>query len=194
MCVIVGLGNPGNAYTDSRHNIGFMVLGAFAEQYNLPSFVKSSRYASLCTEGAVAGESVSILLPITFMNASGIAVSKYLKERGKIENLIVVHDDVDLPLGEMKISCDRGAGGHNGVQSIIDTLKTRNFTRLRVGVAEKDVYGVVKRPRGDELSSFVLGTFTTRESALLPAVCAKASDALVLILTKGTTHAMQAIN
>lgn len=194
MITIVGLGNPGSEYCDTRHNVGWMMLSTFVEKQGLPSFIQSSRYAGLLSEGLFEGVQVGVLLPTTFMNHSGTSVAKYLKETKTLETLIVVHDDIDLPLGDVRVSYDRGSGGHNGVQSIIDTLTTKRFARVRVGIAQKNFFGAVKRPKGDALSNFVLGEFTKAESALLPLVGTKVEDALRLIIACGVTHAMQEVN
>jgi peptidyl-tRNA hydrolase, PTH1 family len=194
MFTVVGLGNPGDEYRDTRHNVGFAVLGAFVAENRLPSFVQSSRYAGLISEGVFNGADVGILLPTGFMNNSGVSVAKYIKEHESSEQLIVVHDDVDLPFGEVRVSFDRGAGGHNGVQSIINTCITKRFVRVRVGVARKNIFGIIGRPRGDALSSFVLGKFTKSESAHLPEISTKVTTALTLIVTKGVEHAMQECN
>lgn len=194
MITVVGLGNPGSEYRDTRHNIGWMVLSALIEQHALSACVQSSRYTALVSEGVIDGIPVSVLLPTGYMNNSGVSVARYLKERGDINHFIVVHDDVDILFGDIRISYDRGAGGHNGVQSIINTCATKQFARIRVGVAQKNIFGVVRRPTGENLSSFVLAKFKKDESEALSAVFAKVDVALRLILTKGVEQAMQEVN
>ncbi len=194
MITIVGLGNPGSEYRDTRHNVGWMVLSALIEQYGLPACVQSSRYTALISEGVIEGIPVSVLLPTGYMNNSGVSVARYLKEKGDTNQFIVVHDDVDLLFGDIRISYDRGAGGHNGVQSIINTCATKQFARIRVGVAQKNIFGVVRRPTGEDLSSFVLEKFKKNEVEALSAVFAKVDTALRLILTKGVEQAMQECN
>lgn len=194
MITIVGLGNPGSEYRDTRHNVGWMVLSVLIEQYGLSACVQSSRYTALISEGVIEGIPVSVLLPTGYMNNSGVSVARYLKEKGDTNQFIVVHDDVDLLFGDIRISYDRGAGGHNGVQSIINTCATKQFARIRVGVAQKNIFGVVRRPIGEDLSSFVLAKFKKNEVEALPAVFAKVDIALRLILTKGVEQAMQECN
>lgn len=196
MYTIVGLGNPGNEYVDTRHNVGWAVLSMFAEKNSFPTFERSSRYSCLIAEGTFEGEYVTILLPTTFMNKSGQSLARYFKDfnRENIDKLIVVHDDVDLLFGTVRVSYDRGAGGHNGIQSIIDTMTTKRFIRIRVGIARKNFFGAVERPRGEALSTFVLGKFTKSEREQLPAIQAKVDEALLLIIGKSVEHAMQEIN
>jgi len=161
---------------------------------SLPSLSKSAKFSGLVSEGVLSTVSVGILFPTTFMNNSGTAVAKYLAERGAREQLVVVHDDVDLPIGEVRISYDRGAGGHNGVQSIIDAIGGKNFTRIRIGVAQKGFFGGIKRPKGEALADFVLGTFTRNEEKQLSEVGHTVQRALELLLTRGHQVAMQEIH
>ena len=194
MFAIVGLGNPGEEYENTRHNVGWIILRGIIEQQSLPSLSKSAKYAGQLSEGILHGTDIAILLPTTFMNNSGASVAKYVREHNAQESLIVVHDDVDLPLGEIKISYDRGAGGHNGVKSIIETLKTQKFIRIRIGVAKKGFFGGVKRPSGDKLADFVLKAFSTSEEKLIPDIVEKVDTALTHILKEGVMYAMQENN
>ena len=194
MFTIVGLGNPGEEYENTRHNVGWTVLNAIVERQSLPSFSKSSQYSGQLSEGLFAGIEVGVLLPTTFMNNSGTAVSKYIKDKSSVENLIAVHDDVDLPFGEVRISHDRGAGRHNGIKSIIDALNSKTFVRIRIGVAQKGFFGGIKRPTGEKLSNFVLGKFKGSELKKLDDVIERVGKALEIILTKGYRFAMQEVN
>ncbi len=134
MHYIVGLGNPGEKYKNTRHNIGWTVLDYFIENEGLPGLVDSAKYAGSMSTGVVNGQEVTILYPNTFMNKSGSAVRK-LVPKEEAEKLVVVYDDVDLPVGDIKVSVGRGAGGHNGVASIIESLGSKDFVRVRVGIA-----------------------------------------------------------
>ncbi len=194
MFCIVGLGNPGTEYENTRHNIGWIILNDIATRHSFPSFLKSSQYAGLLSEGTIFNTGVGILLPTTFMNNSGTAVGKYIKDKGSGEKLVVVHDDIDLAVGEVKISYDRGPGGHNGVKSIIDALGSKAFVRIRIGIAQKGFFGGIKRPKGEKLANYVLSTFKTGEQKILSEVTDKVDKALELILTKGYQSAMQTIN
>ncbi len=194
MFTIVGLGNPGDEYKETRHNIGWLVLELIQEKNNLPSFVRSSQFSGIISEGVFHGEDVGILFPTTFMNNSGTSVHKYMKGRGPLETLIVVHDEIDLAFGDIRISFDRGAGGHNGIRSIIDACGSKKFIRIRVGIAQKGFFGGIKRPKGDSLAAYVLTTFKQSELKILPDIAARVQDALELIIAKDVQSAMQNIN
>ncbi len=194
MYTIVGLGNPGDEYKNTRHNVGWILLEEVIAKNALPSLTKSSAYSGLLSEGVFHGVEIGILFPTTFMNNSGTAVMKYLKEHGTLETLVVVHDDIDLPFGDVRIGFDRGAGGHNGVRSIIDAGNSKAFIRIRVGIAQKGFFGGIKRPAGEKLSDFVLGNFKSGELKNLPEIGERVARALELILTKGVKDAMQEVN
>ncbi len=133
--LIVGLGNPGEKYRNTAHNSGFRVLKTLAEKEDFPSFTKDNTLNSFISRK----DDVVLLAPITFMNLSGEAVKKAV-QRFKVtpENMIVVHDDTDLPSGTARFSFSRGSAGHNGVQSVISSLKSNTFHRLRIGVRERE--------------------------------------------------------
>ncbi len=194
MYYIVGLGNPGEKYKQTRHNVGFEVLEHVAATKSFSSWYDKSAYSGTLAEGTLGSEAVTLMLPQTFMNDSGSAVKK-LVAGGDLKHLIVVYDDIDLPFGELKISFGRGAGGHNGIRSIIDTLGTQDFIRVRVGVAQKSLFtGSLKRPKGEALASFVLGAFTRSELKKLPEVLGQAGDAVVACVCEGRERAMNQFN
>ncbi len=192
MWTIVGLGNPGKEYERTRHNIGWLVLSDIIQKKNLPSLHESGSLSSYVSEGTLEGVDVRIMLPTTFMNNSGSAVKKGLTDG--VETLIVVHDEIDLPYGTIRIGNTRGAGGHNGVKSVIQTLGSSAFTRIRIGIGKKNIFGIMRRPNGDALSDFVLAELTKKEEAGLEEISEKVGKALELILAKGIPHAMQEIN
>ena len=165
MYTIVGLGNPGKEYENTRHNAGVRAAEAFAHAHAFRDFVESGKFAGLISEGVIDGNEVRILIPTTFMNKSGISVQKALANEGALEKLIVLHDELDLPLGSFKISKGRGNAGHNGVQSIIDALGTNEFTRVRIGVSPVSIFGNMKRPTGPRVGDFVLKDFSRGERA-----------------------------
>lgn len=129
MLFIVGLGNPGEKYKNTRHNIGFRVIDEFREKNNFSEFRISQKFNAEISKGEIAGQSVILAKPQTFMNNSGKAVKSLLR------NLFVIHDDIDLPLGKIKIVKNRGSAGHKGVESIIKELGTKNFIRFRIGIS-----------------------------------------------------------
>lgn len=137
MKVIVGLGNPGPQYAETRHNVGFLLVDLLAESHR---FVFHSKFQGLWAEGIVEGERLLLLKPQTFMNLSGRSVREivnFYKVSG--ENLLIVHDDMDLPLGKMRLRNQGGAGGHNGIKSILGELGTEKFWRLKLGVGRPPI-------------------------------------------------------
>jgi PTH1 family peptidyl-tRNA hydrolase len=194
MFCIVGLGNPGDEYKRTRHNIGWIVLESILEKRNFSKLVQSSKYTGLIAQGVISGTNVGFLFPTTYMNSAGTSVMKYLKDTGGPSTLIVVHDEIDIPFGDVKVSYDRGSGGHNGVKSVIDAVGSKQFVRIRVGIGQKNIFGVLKRPQGDALSTYVLGVFKNAEVSQLPLIAKRADTLLELIVTKGIEHAMQAGN
>ncbi|MEK7649660.1 MAG: aminoacyl-tRNA hydrolase [Patescibacteria group bacterium] len=134
MKVIVGLGNPGKEYDGTRHNVGREFAAAIAKKYGFESFEENAKYAGLVAKGEIEGEKTIIVLPNTFMNKSG----KALTEAGvKPKDLIVIHDDTDIVLGSVKVSFGKRSAGHRGVDSVMRAVKSRDFWRIRVGVQKK---------------------------------------------------------
>ncbi len=135
MKLIIGLGNPGKEYEKTRHNAGFLALDKIAGNFQFPISNFNSKFNAEISQGIINNEKIILAKPMTFMNNSGQAVqaiSDYYKI--DLENIIVIHDDLDIPLGEFKISKNKNSGGHKGVQSIIDCLGTKDFTRIRIGI------------------------------------------------------------
>lgn len=194
MFYLVGLGNPGDQYQNTRHNVGWQFVESLIEQAGLPGLVNSSKYAGRVSEGVLAGEEVTCLLPDTYMNKSGSAVAK-LVPKDKIANLVVVYDDVALPVGEVKISAGKGSGGHNGVQSIIDVMGSKDFVRVRVGIAGTSFWtGKTVRPSGPKMSRHVLGRFTRREQEAVAKSLEKSAEIMKTIVTEGEAVAMNRFN
>ncbi len=198
MYYIVGLGNPGEQYAHTRHNIGWLVLDDFSKKNNLPHAIAARHVSSRVAEGNVAGVPITLLYPDTFMNHSGTAVRK-LVPKGAEATLVVVCDDVDIPLGEVKISFGRGSGGHNGVTSIINSIGTKDFIRVRIGIAKSGIWpwdkGEIKRPKGGAaLERHVLGVFSRREDEVLSGVLTTGTAALKTIIEGGYVLAMNQFN
>lgn len=192
MFTVIGLGNPGEEYENTRHNAGRVVLSEVLKDWDWSTPVHSARLGGEIAEGAFSDNSVRVFFPDTFMNHSGRAVKKILNiEPGPI---VVVYDDVDLPFGEFKLSFGRGAGGHNGLSSVISELGTQDFLRVRIGIAPKNWFGQIVRPRGDKLADYVLGKLTTRELSKLTAMSGEVATALRLVVEKGKEEAMQVFN
>ena len=162
MIIIVGLGNPGERYKNTRHNIGFQAINEFAKENNFPEFKLSKKFNALVSENVLNKEKIILAKPQTFMNESGKTVKKLSKARPRI-NLIIVHDDIDLPLGKIRISKNRGSAGHKGVESIIREIGTKDFTRFRIGVSSK-----TEKPKNVE--KYVLQKFNKQEEEIIEQV------------------------
>lgn len=160
MKLIIGLGNPGKKYESTRHNAGFIVLDELRKAWGFPEFSQNKKFDAEVSEGVRGGGKIVLAKPETFMNLSGKAVQKIMAfYKIPIEDIAVMHDDLDIELGKFKVSLDSSAAGHNGVQSLIDTLGTQRMRRVRIGVegAEK------KKDRLMSGSDFVLQDFTEEE-------------------------------
>jgi PTH1 family peptidyl-tRNA hydrolase len=191
MFYIVPLGNPGEKYSDTRHNVGWLALDYCRQSWRLPELVESRSLSGHLTDGIVNGTEVKILYPDTFMNNSGAAVKK-LVSTSDISQLIVVHDDIDLPFGQIKLAKGKGGGGNNGVSSIIQKIGSKDFIRIRIGIAPKSFWtGKTKRPQGGgPLERFVLKSFGKAEQKELDFVYEKVKEAIELVVTDGLEIAM----
>lgn len=190
MKLIVGLGNPGTGYSNNRHNIGFMCLNHFARNHGI-QFDKKQGLARVGT-GEVADNKVVLARPQTFMNASGESVIR-LVDKYKIspDNLIVVHDDMDLPTGKMRIRLDGGAAGHKGIKSIIACVGSGDFIRVRVGIGRPASDDYEKK---NDVIDYVLGDFTPDEKQIIATILPQVSEALLYLLTEGLIAAMNKYN
>lgn len=193
--IIVGLGNPGEEYTDTRHNTGRMAVEYFAKK-SAASGWKLDKSANALVARATLGKNLmALVLPETFMNKSGAAAAKYVTSTRAAEKLVVVYDDLDLPLGSMKVSFDRGSGGHKGIESIIRAVKTKKFTRVRIGVSPASRTGKIRKPEGEEeVVDFILARFKTAEMDELKKIFKKAAEAIETIVTEGPQIAMNRFN
>jgi PTH1 family peptidyl-tRNA hydrolase len=172
---LVPLGNPGEKYSHTRHNAARIMMGMIRNHIEKL-------------------ESVEVFVPDTFMNESGRAITEYFRYHEGRE-LIVMYDDKDLPIGKIRISHDRGDGGHNGVKNIIESLGTREFIRIRIGIAPVEVDGKeIKAPHGEEVQDFVLGKFREDEENALREVAPKVVGALQAIIEVGFEKAMERFN
>jgi PTH1 family peptidyl-tRNA hydrolase len=171
--IIAGLGNPGVEYTGTRHNVGRDFLTALSDK--IPKKAK-------------------LVMPNVYMNNSGGPLRKLVPSKKAAERLIVVHDDLDLPLGKIKISYGSSAGGHNGVKSVIAALKTQYFIRIRIGISPSTPGGKLKKPDAKDIVKFVLGTFKPTEQEKLKKVKKTVFEALEIILKDGVQQAMAKIN
>ncbi len=182
--LLVGLGNPGSEYAGTRHNIGFMAVDAFADRNFIP--LTQKKFKGIFATGFCSQTKVHVLLPQTFMNLSGQSVVPAARFFDlDFENIIVVHDEIDLPLGEVRIKVGGGHGGHNGLRDIIAKSGQKDFIRLRLGVGRPD--------RGD-VSNHVLGKFKKVEVDEVTEMLHVAIDALELIIQDGPVAAQNKFN
>ena len=185
MRLIVGLGNPGNQYENTRHNVGFMVIDKLAGEFGIS--VNKNKFDVRYGRGDIEDQAVMLAKPMAFMNRSGWPVQKlaaYFKIDSK--DLIVIHDDIDLAFGRLKIKEKGGHGGHKGLKSIIQAVGEDAFVRLRIGVGRSET--------GSSVSDHVLGPFYDDESTLLDGILNRARDAVVTILTEGPKVGMNRFN
>ncbi|HEV8667005.1 MAG TPA: aminoacyl-tRNA hydrolase [Candidatus Paceibacterota bacterium] len=177
---LAGLGNPGDEYVGTRHNVGREMLAAIEKKEN--------------TKGKLFGKKVTLLYPNVYMNNSGGPIKKTVTSKKAAETLVVVHDELDLPLGKIKISFGSSAGGHNGVKSVGQALKTMDFVRVRIGISGSTPAGKLKRPAPEKIVDFVLGKFKPADKDKLKKVQKEVSEALEILLTDGLPAAMTYAN
>ena len=187
MKLVVGLGNPGPRYAKNRHNVGFRCLSHLARAHSL-AFDGKGGHARLATS-RLAGHEVVLAKPQTFMNLSGKSVAALrARYRLSLEDMLVVHDDVDLPLGRLRIRPRGGAGGHRGVESIIQAVGSQEFARLRVGIGRPPLMGE------EGLRDYVLSDFTPEETAALNELLPRVAEAILCVLEEGVEAAMNRFN
>lgn len=200
--LIVGLGNPGTEYENTRHNSGRMMVNAFRKKLNLPDWVLDQKLNAQKSSGQMGKAKIILLLPEGFMNKSGNSLKTLITNKKIAGQLVVIHDDLDLPLGTLKIVFNRGSGGHRGVESVIRSIKTEAFIRLRVGISPADAKGRAKKPverslpagRQEKVSKFILGKFKPTELERLKKITKKSAEALGMIVAAGLMSAMNQFN
>ncbi|MEK9161654.1 MAG: aminoacyl-tRNA hydrolase [Patescibacteria group bacterium] len=194
MHYIVGLGNPGEEYELTRHNAGRMAVLELVKKEGMDEPKYDKKLKSLAVRGDIGKNKVQIILPETFMNKSGDSLKPLALSVKKAESLIVVHDDIDLPLGKIKISFGKNSGGHKGVESVIKAVKTINFTRVRIGISATNAKGVVKKPAGDKFLDYIVAKFKPAELVEIKKSVKKSVEALNLIVSEGAERAMSESN
>lgn len=183
MKLIVGLGNPGKKYHNTRHNVGFRVVEELARRHKVER--EESKYDAIIGHIRIGSEKVLIIKPMTYMNLSGRSVQSLLAYyKLGLEDLLVIYDDMDLPAGTLRVRAEGGAGGHKGVTSIIERLGGRSFARLRLGIG---------RPE-DETIDWVLGKFTAHEQAIMDQTIDRAADAAECWVQHGIDRTMNEYN
>ena len=201
--LIIGLGNPGKEYEATRHNVGYMAADILGKRHHI--LVKARRSRARVGEGMIADQKVVLAKPLTFMNLSGEAVGGLMRRyRLGIEDVIVICDDVNLPVGRLRIRASGSAGGHKGLKSIIHSLGSEDFIRIRIGIGAPDSSAVAlgRRSLGEVSSAkadrgmvdYVLSKFTREERPIIKQAVARAADAVEAILTSGIEPAMNEFN
>jgi len=192
MKIIVGLGNPGSHYRLNRHNIGFRCIDHIADKFSIP--VKKRLCRSDTGQGSIAGCEVLLVKPRTFVNLSGEAIARLLdKFHAKAEDMIVIHDDLDLPTGRIRVRLGGGSGGHRGVKSTIDCIGSPNFNRIRIGISRPGNKGS-RYADEDEIVDYVLGDFPPDEEDIIKTAVANVAEAIEYILKDGIEIAMNRFN
>jgi len=183
--LVAGLGNPGTAYSGTRHNIGQIVVDNLAERVGMS--LTRVKFRARFDQSSQSGEKVLLLIPQTYMNRSGEALAEAMHFYDiALADVLVVHDDLDLPLGRIRIACGGGTGGHNGLASIVESCGGKEFVRIRIGIG---------RPRfNEEISDYVLNRFYSDEQKYISDIVATATDAALLILKEGHTKAANHFN
>jgi len=182
--LLVGLGNPGEKYQQTRHNVGFMLVEEVARRYGIS--LKKKGYQGLYGVGRVAGEETTLLLPQTFMNQSGASVKAAFQSLGVFPgDLIVAHDDLDMPFGALRIRPEGGHGGHNGIRHICSVLGCGDFVRVKIGIG---------RPEHGSVTGHVLSRFAAAEQKELPRLLEYVADATEEIIGHGALSAMNQFN
>ena len=198
----VGLGNPGKEYENTRHNTGRIVLDAVAKAFDAGEFSFDKKMNSLITKGEIGKEKATFIEPETFMNNSGKALASLVKVKTDkklkmktADNLVVIYDDFQLPIGRIKISYNRSSGGHNGLESVIKAVKTEAIIRNRVGTASPNAKGDAKVPHGDDkVMKFILGKYKDDEMKELKKVGKRVAEAVEMIVKEGREKAMSVFN
>ena len=185
MYLIVGLGNPEDKYSNTRHNMGFDVINELSKECDIK--VSKSKFDAIYGMGEIDNKKVILVKPQTYMNLSGESIIKF-KKFYKIsnKNLIVIYDDVDLRLGDIRIKAKGSAGSHNGMKSVIENLGTQEFTRIRIGIGAPEIK--------EDMINYVIGQIPKREREILDKSIVKAKDSIIEILENGIDIAMNKFN
>ncbi len=185
MKLIIGLGNPGFRYRNTRHNIGFLVVRRIAKEFRIP--LKKKRYKGILGTGAIAGKKTTLFMPLTYMNLSGEAVEEIVNtQKINSENTLVVCDDINLEFGLIRLRTKGSSGGHKGLCSVIEHLGTNEFPRLRIGIGRKT--------EAKDRANFVLSRFDSDERLALRDIIEKAVECVVVWIKLGPDRAMSAFN
>lgn len=193
--IIAGLGNPGEEYVHTRHNSGRIILEQIKKAFAFPEWKSDKMLGALISKGEIEKEKVTLVEPETFMNRSGKSLASLVTSAKKAEKLIVIYDDLDLPIGTMKMSFNRGSGGHKGLESVIKALKTQAFIRIRIGIAPVTPGGKTKKPSGeDAVGKHIIGEFKKAEQDILKKLGKKVVEMLPILFEEGLGKATGEFN
>ena len=185
MKLIVGLGNPGLRYKNTRHNTGFLVINKLSKKFDIP--VKKRKYKGILGKGSMRGEKVAFFMPQTYMNLSGEAIGEIVKkEKIALEDILLIYDDINLELGLMRLREKGSSGGHNGMESVIEHLGTTEFPRLRIGIK--------KSGEISDVVNFVLSPFDSAEKPLLKDIIKEAAECAATWVELGPDNTMTRFN
>lgn len=195
MNIFLGLGNPGEEYKFTRHNMGRIILEFWRKELKFPEFVFDKKINALKSEGKIGKEKVILICPETFMNNSGKTVKELKISSKNLEKLVVIYDDLDLPFLKTKFSFDKSSGGHNGLASIIKALKSTKFNRLRVGISPKSLTGKIKKPASKEaVGKLIMKDFNEDDMKDIKKLSKKISEAFNIFLKDGYEKTASFIN
>jgi PTH1 family peptidyl-tRNA hydrolase len=195
MNIVVGLGNPGKEYENTRHNAGRRAVDSFRKRHDFPEWTFNKKLNAHTSEGKIGKVRTLLAVPDTFMNKSGSTVKALVKSKKAALDLLVVYDDLDIPCGSLKISFGRSSGGHNGLESVIRAVGTKDFPRLRLGVSPATAGGKLKKPQGEKkVLEFLLGKFSKKEEEEMTKFLKKAGEGIEVAVTEGYQMAMNKCN
>lgn len=195
MITVVGLGNPGSEYEKTRHNVGRMVVEEIAKQFGVDEWKEDKKKIAHVAASGTGKEKIEYILPETFMNKSGKSLAHLKGGVKKIEHTIVVHDDLDMPLGSAKMLFNRGDGGHKGVISINKALGSQAYVRIKIGISKTTPGGKIKKPKGEEaVNKYVLGEFSPDELKTVKKISKGAAEALEIFMKDGRAKAQTIFN
>lgn len=196
--IFVGLGNPGAEYEESRHSIGRNVLLSLQKKplgdMEIKDWREDKKLRALIVDGKLGINKFTFVLPDNFMNNSGGSIKPLIKTKADVNRLVLLQDDLDLPLGVIKISYNRSSGGHKGVESIIKAIKSQEFTRVRIGIAPVTPSGKIKKPSTDKVVDFVIANFKAPEQEKLKEAIKSAKEIIASLVEQGLERTMNSFN
>lgn len=193
--VIIGLGNPGGEYAKTRHNAGRMAVEHIAKAEGFPDFTLKKTAKALVADGSIGGQKVMLVLPDVAMNLSGKVVPSFVKSKPAAKKLLIIRDELDMPLGTMKMTFGRGSGGHKGAESIMRALKTKDFAQIKIGISGATPKGKIKKPGSEEqVIKHVIGKWKPDEEAKLKKMLDRTAEAARIFVEGDIGKAMLIAN